>query len=36
MHTVELARFVAGLQYEDLSPKTRDSAKQCLLDWLAV
>lgn len=34
--THELARFAAGIRYEDLPADVRFMARQCLLDWLGV
>jgi len=36
MHTRELARFVAGLQYESLPATTVEMAKQCILDTVGI
>lgn len=36
METKTLAKYVAELQYEDLSAKSISMAKQCMLDWLGV
>lgn len=36
METKTLAKYIAELKYEDLSEKTINMAKQCMLDWLGV
>lgn len=36
MTTKELAKFTAGLKYEDLSSVSIEMAKKCILDWLGV
>ena len=36
MTTKALADFVAGVQYDKLSPETVRITKQCILDWLGV